>query len=320
MVEGSRFDFTRFYRMPVLDARFMPPVNITVRTSLLDGQVAEATSLKSMLQRSLAAQAGMQIEEATQETQSRIDRLNRTLNDDISSIEEANAQFKETNESLLPLLETLTGQKFGDDPEPWRKWWADQLGLAVDQSDKQRVESRYETVTEPDVQVQLPVVSIQVLTHSCFGAGTVAHTIRGPRRIESIQAGDRVLSQDTSTGALSFKSVLTPHRNGSAATFRIAFNDETIIATGIHRFWKAGAGWTMARDLKPGDRLRMLAGIASIKSIKPDATQMVYNLTIADNGTFLVGSAGLLVHDFSFVQPVSEPFDQSTKPLPVTSN
>ena len=33
---------------------------------------------------------------------------------------------------------------------------------------------------------------------------------------------------------------------------------ESIAATGIHRFWKAGNGWTMARDLKPGDRIRAL--------------------------------------------------------------
>ena len=38
---------------------------------------------------------------------------------------------------------------------------------------------------------------------------------------------------------------------------------ETIVATGIHRFWKAGKGWTMARDLKAGDRLRMIGGVAT---------------------------------------------------------
>ena len=68
----------------------------------------------------------------------------------------------------------------------------------------------------------------------------------------------------------------------------------------------------MARDLKAGDRLRMLGGIVTIHSVEPGATQIVYNLSVAENHDFLVGSAGLLVHDYSFVQPVSEPFDRPT--------
>jgi hypothetical protein len=106
------------------------------------------------------------------------------------------------------------------------------------------------------------------------------------------------------------------HRNRPAATVRISINGETIVATGIHRFWKAGTGWTMARDLQPGDRLRMIGGSGSIQSIEPGATQTVYNLDVAENRNFLVGSAGLLVHDFSFVQPVSEPFDRQTNTVP----
>jgi hypothetical protein len=325
MVEGERFDFQRQYRMPVYDTRLMPPVSVTVRPTAFDGpnstatpaEAAAASSVASGLLRAATYQAGTMLAEAMEETQSRINRLNRTLDDDIRNIEEANAQINETNDAVLPILETLTGQKLGADPQPWQKWWADQLGFAVDDSSPQPRSYGYETVQEPDVQVQLPVVAVQVqLTHSCFGAGTLVETINGRQTIESIQAGDRVLSQDAATGELSFKSVLVTHRNGPAETFRIAFDDEMIIATGIHRFWKAGTGWTMARDLKPGDRLRKLAGIVSIKSIRPDAAQMVYNLTVAENRTFLVGSAGLLVHDFSFVQPVSEPFDRETSPAP----
>ncbi len=83
-----------------------------------------------------------------------------------------------------------------------------------------------------------------------------------------------------------------------------------IVSTGIHRFWKAGKGWTMARDLKPGDILRLVGGVASVKSIEPDVTQPVYNLDVAESRDFFVGNKGLLVHDFSFVQPVMAPFDR----------
>jgi hypothetical protein len=66
----------------------------------------------------------------------------------------------------------------------------------------------------------------------------------------------------------------------------------------------------MARDLKAGDRLRMVGGVASIDSIESDQTQPVYNLDVADQRDFFVGKAGLLVHDFTFVQPVLAPFDR----------
>jgi hypothetical protein len=74
----------------------------------------------------------------------------------------------------------------------------------------------------------------------------------------------------------------------------------------------------MARDLQPGDRLRMIGGIGSIQSIEPGATQMVYNLDVAENRDFLVGNAGLLVHDFGFVLPVAEPFDRQSNLVPAS--
>ena len=82
--------------------------------------------------------------------------------------------------------------------------------------------------------------------------GTLVHAAGGPRSIETIQIGDRVLSQNTSSGVLSYQPVMAVHRTKTAATIRIAVDGETIVATGIHRFWKAGKGWTMARDLKAG--------------------------------------------------------------------
>jgi len=66
----------------------------------------------------------------------------------------------------------------------------------------------------------------------------------------------------------------------------------------------------MARELKAGDRLRVVGGVAEVRSIENDKTQPVYNLDVAGNRNFFVGAEGLLVHDFSFVQPVAEPFDR----------
>ena len=73
----------------------------------------------------------------------------------------------------------------------------------------------------------------------------------------------------------------------------------------------------MARDLKRGDRLRTISGISTVESLEPDATRSVYNLNVAENRDFFIGNAGILVHDVSFVLPVSQPFDRPSDPLPI---
>ena len=66
----------------------------------------------------------------------------------------------------------------------------------------------------------------------------------------------------------------------------------------------------MARDLKPGDLIRVIGSVARVQSIAPDAVQPVYNLDVAESRDFFVGIRAFLVHDFSFVQPVMSPFDR----------
>ena len=109
--------------------------------------------------------------------------------------------------------------------------------------------------------------------------------------------------------ALGYRPVVGVYHNPPNATFRIDLGNETIVATGIHRFWKAGQGWAMARELKPGDRLRTIGGIAMVKSVEPDKVQPVFNLQIADGDSFFVGEQGVLAHDNSIVNPTDKPFD-----------
>ena len=121
--------------------------------------------------------------------------------------------------------------------------------------------------------------------------------------------GDQVLTQDVQTGALSYQPVLAVFHNRPGATLRIELDGESIVATTIHRFWKAGQGWVMARDLKPGDPLRTLDGTAKVRAVESDQVQPVFNLQVAEGGSFFVGAAGTLAHDNSLVEPVTAPFD-----------
>ena len=84
---------------------------------------------------------------------------------------------------------------------------------------------------------------------------------------------------------------------------------ETVVSSEFHRFWVAGRGWVMARDLEVGDAIRALGRTAAVEAIEGGAVQPVYNLGVADTRSFFVGELGALVHDNSLPSPTLEPFD-----------
>ena len=226
--------------------------------------------------------------------------LEQRLAMDVQFLESINERINELNARTLPVLRAVTGQDLGPEPEKWKGWWTDQLGYTY-QSNLPAVKPTYSDF----------VNLAGSYTHSaCFAARTMVQTVDGPQPIESIRVGDRVLSQSVLTGMLAFQPVVATHRTPSNPTTRITIGDETIVATGIHRFWKAGKGWAMARELAAGDQLRMVGGTVTITSVAADQSQPVYNLDVAENRDFFVGKSGLLVHDYSFVQPVLLPFDR----------
>jgi hypothetical protein len=231
--------------------------------------------------------------------------LRQRLDLDIQMVESTNDQITQVNAGVLPVLKLISGQDLGADPEKWKTWWTDQLGYAYQSPQPETKPTFTDVVSVPPI---IPPHS------SCFAAGTLVHTVDGFRPIESIQVGDRVLSQNSSTGLLEFQPVVAVVHNRPGPTLKVTVDGESITVTGIHRFWKAGQGWTMARELKPGDRLRMIGGVAEVCAVEAERVQPVFNLDVAENRDFFVGSQGMLVHDNSFVQPVSAPFDADFAP------
>ncbi len=47
----------------------------------------------------------------------------------------------------------------------------------------------------------------------------------------------------------------------------------------------------MARDLKPGDRIRALGGVATVNSVEPAGVEPVFNLKVLQAESFFVGGA-----------------------------
>ena len=241
----------------------------------------------------------------------------------VASVEQTSAVANELTSRSTAVLRDVTGQDAGTDPDAWMAWWADQQGYVYDgpagdplqpgangPNPQGQVTAPY--VRRPPLQFPRPKPVLTSWVHfhfSCFAAGTPVHAIDGPLLIEKVRVGDRVLTQDTATGLLSFQPVVAAYHNPPSATLRIDLGGDPVIATGIHRFWSAGRGWVMARDLKPGDRVRTVGGLATVRGVKGGLDQLVYNLEVARGGSFFVGRCGALVHDNSLVRPVDRPFD-----------
>ena len=92
------------------------------------------------------------------------------------------------------------------------------------------------------------------------------------------------------------------YRHASATTFDIYVDGnrlESIGTTGNHPFWSVDRqDFVPAQQLKQGERLRTLQGLAHVTSIVPRAgPERVYNIEVHGYSVYHVGSAGILVHN-----------------------
>lgn len=250
----------------------------------------------------MQAPALIDLEAARMAAQARAN-TQRTMLREIQTVDAFNTQMTAANRLIGATLREITGQQLGDDPDAWLTWWNDKLGLRVE-----RTPARYRKTTTRYVASPTPVSLFRV-HQACFAAGTPVWTLTGPRPIESLAVGDVVLSQDTQSGVLGYRPILGIHHNPPAQTVRIRLKDETVISTPVHRFWRPGLGWAMARDLKPGDSIRTVGGRAEILEIRPDVVQPVFNLDVARDHSFFVGSGQILVRDNSLPPAMFTPFD-----------
>jgi hypothetical protein len=245
------------------------------------------------------------------ETQYAAASLQQQLESDVATLERSNAQARELNGRMAQLLNETTGQDLAADRTTWQGWWLDQLGYAQKRPYDQPKPTVVQVVSRP----LPPVAGFEENEDgysrriSCVGAGTPVHTLSGVQPIESLKEGDRVLTLDTKTGALGYRPILVVHRNPPSPTYRIALGDETVVSSDFHRFWKAGQGWVMARDLAPGDTVRTLGGLVPVKSIDASDVQPVFNLDVADDADFFVGRQGALVRDNTLPDLRQAPFD-----------
>src|SRR5262249_10282723 len=139
--------------------------------------------------------------------------------------------------------------------------------------------------------------------------GTLVRTRAGLRPIETLQAGDHILTQDTRTGDLTFRCIFGVVHRPPSETLRIDLGGEAVVTTSEHLFWLAGRGWVPARDLRAGDVLHPPGGRVVVVAVAPGQVQPIFNLGVAKVHNFFVGRCGVLVHDDTLPAPVRRPFD-----------
>ena len=235
---------------------------------------------------------------------------------DARLLEDNNVADRLANGRVADVLNAATGQALAPDRRAWQGWFVEQVGYnATSESwtDRPAVDEPVSVAYRPPA---LPENSTrQVVGYSyrypdCFAAGTPVQTIAGPRPIDSIQVGDRVLTQSVVDGSLGYRPVLAAHHNPAMATTRIRLAGGPVVSSKGHRYWVAGRGWVMARDLKPGDPIRTLGGVVRVESVEPDAVQLVYNLDVAEAADYFAGPVAALVHDNTLPDPRLVPFDR----------
>jgi hypothetical protein len=230
-------------------------------------------------------------------------RLNRQQNANTVAVNSLAAQLKRQvfltnleskvlNERIRETLSRSLNLNLGENPQAYWQQWQSYNEIAYED---------HPLIQLTDYDEYYP----EVVTHSCFKAGTPVWTQAGPAPIEQIVPGDMVLAQHPTTGELAFKPVLQKTLGPPIETVDVRLPIETITATRGHRFWVRDRGWEMAKALEAKTLLHSLDLAQVVEAVTTGETQRCHNLVVADFHTYFVGDSRVLVHDKTCPQPTT---------------
>ena len=134
----------------------------------------------------------------------------------------------------------------------------------------------------------------------CFVAGTEILTTEGIKRIEDIQVGDLVITDDPTTPeGVEIRPVLDTFVREATELYDLYVDSEVISTTGEHPFWVPDIGWVEAKDLVAGSLLQTADGrIIDVDRVeKREGKFEVYNFNVEGIPTYFVSDLGVLVHN-----------------------
>lgn len=298
-----------------LDVRKTP---VITATSAYDSRpqtiVPGARNLSEVPGAAAAARQSQQVAASLAQQNERIRLLNERINavmEQVTGLKLADAERKIAKKSAGPdqstadetavIAESTEVKPNASIADSWWNWWADftetyvppkGLNSSVYGSGSYASRSQFLSVYGGPSTGRSSTSVME-----CFAAGTPVESLTGPMPIEKLQIGDRVLAQNSETGELAYKLVLGMTIRPPAETVLVTTSHGTIRASRGHPFWIVGKGWRMAKELQVGDHLHSLQGSVEVTAIAAQPNEKVYNLTVADFGTYFVGEGKVLVHD-----------------------
>ena len=135
----------------------------------------------------------------------------------------------------------------------------------------------------------------------CFTKGTRVAVRNGYKKIEEIQVGNWVLSQDIGYKDIRYKKVTRTFKNWTRTLIKILIGNEEIFTTENHLFFVLQNGWVTAKHLKGGMAFRNAGGesltIKSIERIESTDAVCVYNFEVEDWHNYFITTENILVHN-----------------------
>lgn len=197
---------------------------------------------------------------------------------------------------VIAVLSAVSGRHELTEPQAWWNWWLNQTSTEI-------------AGNKPTIQCEeyywRDGPSRPRHFASCLPAGTPVVTEAGPKAIESLRVGNRLLAKDIVSGELAFRTVLHTTVRSPQPLKKLHTASDTIVATLGHYFWVSGQGWRMAKELKPGDRLHGVTGTVTLTDVSDGELAPVYNLVVERANTYFVGNSRILSHDVTPPAPTN---------------
>lgn len=217
---------------------------------------------------------------------------------------------QQINDRIAWVLRNATGEKQLASPQQWWDWWNQSNESFTGGAKPNRVAYQTSSVgiadpvsfVPPGSQSQSPSPQTR---RECFVAGTKVYTATGEVSIEQIRVGDLVLTQNLDAGTLGYKPVVRTTQREPEKLVRVIAGQDTFDCTGGHLFWVLEQGWVKARDLKPGSTLHGAQASAIVTAKEEIAAARTFNLVVADDHNYFVGTGKLLTHDNSPRRPTT---------------
>lgn len=144
-------------------------------------------------------------------------------------------------------------------------------------------------------------------------------TVAGFVPIESVEAGDNVLSFSPETQEVSEQIVEETFVNESDELIHIEVGNERISTTPNHPFYVPQKGFVKAIDLRAGDVLWTVNGeyviVEQIQHEILESPVKVFNFRVSENHTYFVGNSRIGVHNAECSEQIINPNEAKIESL-----